>query len=152
MLIEYCRRNPVEIVITEDHNMKRSKSTFQKTLNFIKDSGKELERRVLLSRNKNRGISVTSRDPKDKDSVRNSNSKIRMLKPSLSKLSARQPSTKPERHIRTVASMSINESTTLSKRLETEHSPMRRRTGTICSVFFEKNRLVDERLAGGANK
>ena len=29
---------------------------------------------------------------------------------------------------------------------------MRRRTGTICSVLFEKNRLVEERLAGGANK
>ena len=54
---------------------------------------------------------MASRDAKDKESVRNSNSKIRVLQPSFSKMSARQPSTKPERHIRTVASMSINEST-----------------------------------------
>jgi len=48
--------------------------------------------------------------------------------------------------------MSINDSTSFNKRLETEQSPMRRRMATISSVLFEKNKLVEERLLGGANK
>ena len=101
-----------------------------------------------MSRQKNRGISVTSRDKRDKESIRSS-SKVKFIQPSSNKLSARQISTKPERHIRTVAS--INDSVNFSKRMETENSPMRRRVGTINSIFFD-SKVIEDKLAGGANK
>ena len=44
--------------------MQRSKSTFQKAYEFITEAGREAERKVLMSRSKNRGISVTSKDNK----------------------------------------------------------------------------------------
>jgi hypothetical protein len=115
--------------------MQRSKSTLMSTLTFIKDSGREMERRVMMSRAKNRGISVASKDARERESVRSS-SKIRLLQPSASKMSARQPSTKhPERHIRTVAS-TTEDSISYCKRVETENSPLRKRAGTICSLFL----------------
>ena len=73
--------------------MQRSKSTMHRVLNFLREATKEIERRIFLSKQKNRGISVTSKDKKDRESVR-SNSKIKLLQPSNSKLSARQPSSK----------------------------------------------------------
>ena len=103
-----------------------------------------------MSRSKNRGISVTSREKKEKLSIRSISisSKLKLMpsnNPSTCKLSARQPSTKqhPERHIRTVAS--ANDSMNFSKRLETENSPYVRRHGTISSVFFE-NKILEQRL------
>lgn len=39
-LISVCKRNPVELVINEDHNMQRSKSTLHKTLKFITDTAR----------------------------------------------------------------------------------------------------------------
>ena len=72
--------------------MQRSKSTMAKVLSFAKDSLKETERKVMISRSKHRGISVASRDQKEKESIR-SNSKIKLTHPSTAKLSARGPST-----------------------------------------------------------
>ena len=76
----------------------------------------EAERKMIYSRSKNRGISVTSKEARDKESVRSA-SKIKILRPSSSKLSARGPSTKPERHMRTVASVQ-SDSMQLDRRSE----------------------------------
>lgn len=39
-IISLCKKNPVEIIINEDHNMQRSKSTLHKTLMFIIDASR----------------------------------------------------------------------------------------------------------------
>ncbi len=60
--------------------MLRSKSTLAKALNFICESGREVERRAIICRSKNRGISVTSKEKKERSSVRSS-SKIKLFNP-----------------------------------------------------------------------
>ena len=129
--------------------MQRSKSTLHQILNFLRDSARSVERKVLMSKHKNRGISVTSRDKRDRQSIR-SNSKIKLTHPSTTKLSARHPSTTkhPQRHIRTIAS--INDSMNFSKRLQTQNSPMLPR-GKISSLFMQNN-ILERRLANHANK
>lgn len=135
--------------------MQRSKSTLAKTLLFIRESGREAERRALMSRSKNRGISVTSKEKKERESVR-SGSKIRLFNPanrgSGSKVTVMHETTRTEeditgrsteRHIRTIACLS--ESVQYSKRLGTENSPAVRKGGAICSVFFE-SRFPEGRL------
>lgn len=98
-------------------------------------------RRNIFSRAKNRGISITSKEGKDKEvSVRNS-SKI--------KLSISEPNVhnyeKRQRSIKTIAT--LNQSIEYSKRMDTDESVGKRRNiGAITSL------CMDERMQQLANK
>jgi len=77
-LAKHCRRNPTEVEIREDHNMQRGKSTLLKVLKFITDSQEENRRKAMFSRNKNRGISVSCRESREREHSVRSNSKIKL--------------------------------------------------------------------------
>lgn len=84
--------------------MQRSKSTLTRILRFMQEAAREAERKVVMARNRNRGISVASKE--GRESIR-SVSKVRLTQqPSAIKLSARQPSKSKvsERQIHTIGS------------------------------------------------
>ena len=58
--------------------MQRSKSTHIKVLKFITECQEEGERKAILSRNKNRGISVACKESRERDHSVRANSKIKL--------------------------------------------------------------------------
>lgn len=113
----------------------------------------------MFSRCKSRGISVTSKDNKDRESIR-SISKLKLVNVSSNHLSAveltaRQSSKSKasSRHIHTVQSLSssLNESAQYRKRIDSESSPQKRKRDHLSSVFVE-TRLPEHRLLSGSNK
>lgn len=106
-IVKFCKKNPKEIVIEEDHNMQRSKSTLHQSLLFITDTAREADRKAAFGRSRNRGISVASKDARERESIR-SRTKLKLVQATSSlKLTSRQSSTTKisERHMHTVGSL-----------------------------------------------
>lgn len=128
-IVKLCKQNPKEIVIEEDHNMQRSKDTLQQCLAFMEDACREADKKSWQNKCRTRGISVASKDAKEREGRSRSKLKLVQGNNSSLRLTSRQSSTAKisDRHMHTVGSLGCGLNTSVGDTLNSSVQCRRRR-------------------------